>query len=122
MSATTPTVPGLPAESFDREITQPLPVLVDFGAAWCPPCRAIAPVLEQVALDEAARLRIYKVDVDASPEIAKRFGVAGLSTLILFKGGGPVERLVGYGTKAQLAAALVPHLDAATAPAPVSPA
>ncbi len=115
----------LTAESFDRDIAGSIPTLVDFGAAWCPPCRAIAPTMEQLAREEAARLRVFKVDVDASPEIAARYGVAGLPTLILFKGGEPVERLVGYRTKPQLAAALAPHLDAAPvtpSPAAVSPA
>ena len=115
-----PVIPQLSDESFDAQIAGPTPALVDFGADWCPPCRAIAPALDQLAAEEASRLRIFKVDVDASPSIAGRYGVAGLPTLILFKDGEPVERLLGYRTRPQIAAALTPHLAAAPAPGPAS--
>ena len=119
--ATAP-VAYLTAASFDGATRQQTPALVDFGADWCPPCRAIAPVLDQLALEEASRLQVYKIDVDASPEIADRFGVTGLPTLILFQDGEPVERLTGYRAKAQLAAALAPHLNPAPAPGGGAPA
>jgi thioredoxin len=120
-STSTETVQQLTDETFDTEITGPGPALVDFGATWCSLCRAIAPAVERLATEEAGRLRVYTVDVDASPGIANRYGVAGLPTLILFKDGEPAERLVGYRTKAQLAAALAPHLASGEALAPGAP-
>ena len=111
LTAETPqTVQRLTADTFNQEISGPLPALVDFGAGWCAPCRAIAPVLEQLAHEEAGRLRVFKVDVDESPEIANRFHVIGLPALVLFKDGHPAGRLVGFHSKARLAAALAPHL------------
>jgi thioredoxin 1 len=97
-------------EAFDREIRRDGPILVDFWAPWCSTCRAIAPMLDQVAGEEAGRLRVAKLDVDANPASADRFGVAGLPTLILFKDGRPVERLVGFRTKGALLDAIRPHL------------
>ena len=102
--------------TFDREIQGQTPVLVDFWATWCSACRAIAPVLDRVADEEAGRLRVAELDVDANPTTADRFGVTGLPTLILFKDGRPVERLVGFRSKALLLSALRPHLDAAGLP------
>ena len=101
-------------DAFDREIRRDGSVLVDFWAPWCSTCRAIAPMLDQVAGEEAGRLRVARLDVDANPETADRFGVAGLPTLILFKDGRPVERLVGFRTKGALLDAVRPHLDGTT--------
>lgn len=101
---------NLTDEAFEREIQRDGPILVDFWATWCSTCRAIAPMLDQVAGEEAGRLRIAKLDVDANPGTADRFGVAGLPTLILFKDGRPVERLVGFRSKAALLDAVQPHL------------
>jgi thioredoxin 1 len=78
------------------------PVLVDFGADWCPPCRAIAPHLEDLAKTGVDQLSIVKVDVDGSPETAMRYGIRGLPTLIVFRDGEPVARRSGALPKREL--------------------
>ncbi|MEV8100437.1 thioredoxin [Kitasatospora sp. NPDC085879] len=78
------------------------PVLVDFTAAWCPPCRMIAPVLAEVAREEADRLRVVQLDVDTNPETQARYGVLSMPTLMVFRGGEPVKSMVGARAKARL--------------------
>jgi thioredoxin 1 len=78
------------------------PVLVDFTAAWCGPCQAIAPILEDIASEQADRLQVVKIDVDANPETTLRYEVMSMPTLILFKDGEPQRRLVGARGKHNL--------------------
>lgn len=82
------------------------PVLVDFWAPWCMPCRQIAPMIDQLAAENAGSVRVGKVNVDENPQIASTFGIQNIPTLIIFKNGQPVSRFVGGKPKSQLQAAL----------------
>lgn len=90
-------------DSFDADVLQSnIPVLVDFWAEWCGPCRMIAPILEEVANDYKGRVKIAKVNVDTHPELAEKYGVRGIPNLILFKGGNVIASKVGSLSKSQL--------------------
>jgi thioredoxin 1 len=83
-------------------LSSPVPVLVDFTAVWCPPCRAIAPHLEVIAAKYEGRLRVVKCDADENAQLAAHYGVRGLPTLLLFKGGQVVGQLVGAVPRARI--------------------
>lgn len=87
-----------------------LPTVVDFWAVWCGPCKMIAPVLDEIASEYAGKLQVTKLDVDNNGQAAMQYGVMSIPTLILFKNGQPVERIVGFMPKAKLLARLTPHL------------
>jgi thioredoxin 1 len=90
-------------DSFAQDVlASNTPVLVDFWATWCGPCRMVAPVLEEIASEKAGALTVAKLDVDANPSTARDFQVVSIPTLILFKDGQPVKRIVGAKGKAAL--------------------
>ena len=81
-----------------------VPVLVDFWAEWCGPCKAIGPSIEQLATEYAGKAKVYKVDVDSEGDLAQQYGVMSIPALLVFKGGKEVDRMVGAAPKAQIAA------------------
>jgi thioredoxin 1 len=88
---------------FDREVLEsPVPVLVDFGAAWCGPCRALEPVIEGIARDHGSTIRVRRVDADEATGVAARYRVRGLPTVIAFSGGKEIGRHVGMTNAAVL--------------------
>ena len=100
-------------QTFETEVLKSdTPVLVDFWATWCGPCRMVAPILEEIANEQSEKIRVAKLDVDANPVTAGRFGVRSIPTMILFKNGRETQRLVGYMPKERLLQLLNPHIAA----------
>ena len=99
----TASVIHLDETSFDKTVSaSTVPVLVDFWATWCGPCRMIAPVLEEIAKEEGPNVRVGKVDVDNNPALSNRFGIRNIPTLLFFKGGEVKDQVVGLTSKAEL--------------------
>lgn len=97
--------------TFDETIASASePMLVDFWAEWCAPCKVIAPILEELAAENAGKLNIGKLNIDENPDAARRYGVMSIPTLILFKDGQPQKRLVGAKGKSQYLAELDDYL------------
>lgn len=98
--------------NFEQVVLQAeMPVLVDFWATWCGPCRMVAPVVEELAEEYDGRISFAKVDVDSNTQIASRYGIMSIPTLILFKDGKPVSNIVGFRPKAELKKSLDAALE-----------
>src|SRR2546428_2177385 len=105
-------------QNFEAEVIKSdTPVLVDFWAVWCGPCRMVGPVLEEIASEQGDKVKIAKLDVDANPITAGRFGVRAIPTMILFKNGREAQRVVGYVPKDKLLQQIQPPFGTPSGPA-----
>jgi len=101
----------LAKENFEEEVLKSeIPVLVDFWATWCGPCKAMAPILEEIASENAGKLKVAKLDVDSQSAVAQQYGVMSMPTFMVFKGGKQVAQVIGAMPKSQLMGVVQPIL------------
>lgn len=105
-------IPEVNETTFQSEVlSATLPVLVDFSAVWCGPCKMLDPIVGKLAQDWANQVKVVKLDVDQSPEIAMQYQIMSVPTLVLFLNGQPRERLIGFQPKERILTKLKPHLQ-----------
>lgn len=104
-------IPSVSDRTFESEVLKSqVPVLLDFTATWCGPCRALKPILEKVAQSYDGKVRVMQIDIDESPETPSQFGIRSVPTVILFKGGREVARQLGAVPEAKIVSLITPHL------------
>ncbi len=104
-------IPSVTDRTFEAEVLQShVPVLLDFTATWCGPCKALKPLIEKVAQSHAGRLKVLQLDIDDSPDTPSRFNIRGVPTVIVFKDGKEVARQVGLAPKKKFEDLIAPHL------------
>ncbi|MCX6566579.1 MAG: thioredoxin [Candidatus Aminicenantes bacterium] len=105
-------VPSVTDADFEAEVLKSeLPVLIDFSAVWCMPCKMVAPIVDALAVEMKDRIKVRMMDVDASPKTPAKYGIRGIPTLLLFKGGDLKESIVGAVSKDKIVAAISKHLS-----------
>lgn len=104
-------IPKLSEANFETEVIQSsLPVIVDFTAVWCGPCKMLDPIVKQIADELKGRVKVVKLDVDDNPSLTMQYGVMGVPTLMLFVNGSPAQRVTGYQPKDRIIAKFAPSL------------
>lgn len=99
-------------DNFEQEVIKSdVPVLIDFWAEWCMPCKMIAPIVEELANEYQGKLKVGKLDVDSNPQVSMKYGIRSIPTLLIFKNGQPVDQIIGAVPKKVILDKLLPYLD-----------